>query len=222
MSAVGQTRQFIWDWPTRLFHWALVILIAGLWWTAEQREMALHYQLGQIMLGLLVFRIYWGFAGTRTAQFTHFIKWPGSIIAYLRGLFRPDYAPSVGHNPLGGLSVLAMLLVLAAQVGLGLFAVDVDGMESGPLSRYVDFDTGREAADLHDTMFNVLLVLIGLHLAAIAFYHLVRRTNLIGPMITGSRKAPEGNAPEPVKAAPLWRLALGVVIAVAVAWRAFN
>lgn len=222
MSDVGQTRQFIWDWPTRLFHWALVILIAGLWWTAEEREMQLHRQLGQIMLGLLVFRIYWGFAGTRTAQFSHFIKWPGSVIAYLRGLLRPDYAPTNGHNPLGGLSVLAMLLVLIAQVTLGLFAVDVDGMESGPLSRHVDFDTGREAADLHETMFNVLLVLIGLHLAAIAFYHIAKRTNLIGPMITGSRRAPAGAVPEPIKAAPLWRVGLGIVIAVGVAWLAFN
>lgn len=222
MSDIGRSRQFIWDWPTRLFHWVLVILIVALWWSAEEREMELHRQLGQVMLGLLVFRIYWGFAGSRTSQFTGFIKWPGAIFAYVGGLLKPDYKPAVGHNPLGGLSVIAMLLVLAAQVVLGLFAVDVDGMESGPLSRHVEFDTGRLASDWHETMFNVLVGLIVLHLAAIAFYQLFKRTNLIGPMVTGSRALAEGASPEEIKPAPLWRVAPGVVIAIGVAWLAFN
>lgn len=222
MPVEGQLRQFIWDWPTRVFHWALVGLIAAQWWTAENNVMDVHRLLGQVMVGLLVFRIYWGFAGTPTSRFGHFIKWPGSIIAYVRGLGRPDYAPTNGHNPLGGLSVLAMLLVLAAQVLLGLFAVDVDGLESGPLSRHVDFDTGRAAADLHETMFNVLLGLIILHIAAIAFYHLIKRVDLIGPMVTGSRRAPSGAVMEIVSPAPLWRIGLGVVIAAAVAWFVFN
>lgn len=220
MSEVGRTRQFIWDWPTRLFHWALVILIAALWWTADQREMQLHRQLGQVMLGLLVFRIYWGFAGTRTARFGHFLRWPGTIIAYAASLLKPDYKPTNGHNPLGGLSVIAMLLVLAAQVTLGLFAVNVDGMESGPLSRHVDFDTGRLASDWHDTMFNILVGLIVLHIAAIAFYHLAKRANLIGPILTGSRATAEAH--EAIQPAPLWRIALGVAIAVGAAWLAFN
>lgn len=221
MSDVGQTRQFIWDWPTRLFHWALVILIGALWWTADQREMQLHRQLGQVMLGLLVFRVYWGVAGTRTSQFGHFLKAPGAIIGYVANLTKPDYKPTNGHNPLGGLSVIAMMLVLIAQVTLGLFAVDVDGMESGPLSRHVDFDTGRLASDWHETTFNILVGLIVLHVVAIAFYQFAKRANLVGPMITGSRATtPESH--EPIQPAPLWRIALGVVIAAGAAWLAFN
>ncbi len=222
MTDDGQLRLLIWDWPTRVFHWALVALIVGLWWTAENDAMDTHYLLGQCMLGLLVFRIYWGFAGTRSARFADFVKWPGAVFSYARGLMRPDYAPANGHNPLGGLSVIAMLLVLIAQVTLGLFAVDVDGLESGPLSRHVDFDTGRAASDLHDTMFDVLLWLIGLHLAAIAFYHLLKRANLIGPMLTGRRRANPDAALAPVTPAPLWRVLPGVVIALGAAWLAFN
>ncbi len=222
MTADGQIRQFIWDWPTRVFHWLLVGLIAGLWWTAENSVMDIHRLLGQVMLGVLVFRIYWGFAGSRTSRFTSFIASPGALVAYVRNLFGSTYAPTAGHNPLGGLSVIAMLLVLIAQVTLGLFAVDVDGLESGPLSRHVDFDTGREAADLHESLFNVLVALIVLHLVAIAFYQFIKRTNLIGPMVTGKRDVPADADADAVTPAPLWRAALGIVIAAGAAWLAFN
>jgi len=92
----------------------------------------------------------------------------------------------LGHNPLGALSVIAILLALAAQVGLGLFATDTDGLESGPLSRYVSYEFSRAAGELHEDAFNILLLLIILHVAAIAFYLVVKRINLIGPMVTGS------------------------------------
>ena len=108
---------------------------------------------------------------------------------------KPNYRAAFGHNPLGALSVVAILLALITQVTLGLFASDTDGLESGPLSRYVDYEFAKDAGDLHEDFFNVLLVLIGLHIAAIVFYLVVKRTNLIGPMLTGSagaRRMPRG------------------------------
>jgi cytochrome b len=209
----------VWDAPTRLFHWLIVGLVAFSWWTAEEHMMDWHRISGLTVVGLLVFRIYWGFAGPETARFSRFIKGPGAVLGYMGKLFKPNYRAAFGHNPLGALSVIAIIIALVAHVALGLFAVDVDGIESGPLSRHVDFDTGRLAAEWHEVSFNILLVLIGLHIAAIAFYLVVKRINLIGPMITGSRKAGDVEGPpEGIARVPLWRFALGAVIAFGVVW----
>ena len=202
----------IWDWPTRLFHWALVILIPLQWWTAEEEMMQLHILFGTIVLGLLLFRLIWGLIGSSTALFANFVKGPRSAISYLSG--RAENV--VGHNPLGGYSVMAMLGLLSVHVTLGLFASDDDGIDSGPLSHLVDYDLAEEAADLHETSFDLLLVLIGIHLAAILFYALVRRKNLVGPMLTGSGSAPEGVAP--MQPAPLWRFLLAAAVAAGLAW----
>jgi cytochrome b len=119
-----------------------------------------------------------------------------------------------GHNPLGGWSVLALLGGVLAIIGFGLFAEDVDGEQSGPLAGRISFDAGRAASHWHHQAFNVLLGLIALHLCAIAFYALVKRDNLLGPMLTG-RKA----GVEPVAvAAPIWRLALSVGVGLATAF----
>ncbi len=211
-------RQRIWDAPTRLFHWLLVGLVAFSWWTAEERLMDLHRISGLAIVGLLVFRIWWGFAGPDTARFARFIKGPGAVIGYAARLFRPNYKAAFGHNPLGALSVVAILLALVAQVGLGLFAMDTDGLESGPLARFVSYDFAEAAGDLHEDAFNILLVLIALHIAAIAFYLIAKRTNLIAPMITGARAANGEGPPEGIERTPLWRFAVGVVLALAVVW----
>jgi cytochrome b len=202
----------VWDVPTRLFHWLLVFLIAFSWWSGDARRMDWHRYSGYAVLGLLAFRIYWGFAGSSTARFAEFLRSPAAIWRYVRGLGPSGH----GHNPLGAWSVLAMLLLLVTQVGLGLFSVDIDGIESGPLADRVSFDVGRAAADLHHTAFSALLGLIGLHLAAILFYAVVRRDNLLGPMITGTRRGPAG-APG-MRPAPVWRVALGILIAGLAAW----
>ncbi|PQA87220.1 Ni/Fe-hydrogenase 1 b-type cytochrome subunit [Marinicaulis flavus] len=197
----------IWDWSLRVFHWSAVLLIVLLWWSAENGIMDWHRRFGLTMLGLLVFRLYWGVAGTKTARFKSFVKGPKAVRAYLREMKRP-YVPAAGHNPLGALSVVALLLVLVLQVGAGLFAVDVDGLESGPLSRFVSFEAGRAAAEFHETSFNILLALIVLHVAAIAFYFAVLKTNLVRAMVTGKRAGAESAGPF-----PLARFLIGVVIA---------
>ena len=188
----------IWDLPTRAFHWLVVLLIPAMWWTAKNDRMEIHILLGQVMLGLVLFRIFWGLIGSSTARFASFVRGPGAVLGYLRGNWR-----GIGHSPFGALSVVAMLLVLVMQVGLGLFATDEDGLNQGPLSHHVSFDTAETLADRHETMFNILLVLIGLHLAAILFYLVVKRDNLIGPMVSGGR--PSRGQEQAMMAAPAWR-----------------
>jgi cytochrome b len=178
----------IWDLPIRLFHWSLVVLIASAWWSAEQRELEWHRRTGYALLTLLLFRVLWGFFGSTTARFAYFISGPARSFNYFRNdLFARKVSTSPGHNPLGGWSVLAMLGAMLLQTLLGLFAVDIDGIESGPLSYLVSFDTGRLAAETHHLIFNVLLTLIVFHIAAILFYRFYKNENLVRAMVVGSR-----------------------------------
>jgi cytochrome b len=199
----------VWDRPVRIVHWAIVLLIAFAWWTAEEEMVEWHYRAGMAVLGLLVFRIVWGFIGSSTARFSSFVRGPLGILAYLRG--RSGYV--IGHNPLGALSVLALLAMIGAEVGLGLFASDEDGLMSGPFAGWVSEHMAERLTDLHHELFDYLLVLIGLHLAAILFYLLVKRDNLVGPMIGGRRPVPAGT--QAMVAAPAWRFLLAAAIAVA-------
>lgn len=211
-SAPGEGAR-IWDGPTRVFHWALVVLLLVSWLTAGE-NMQVHRWSGYGVIGLLVFRLWWGVAGGSTARFASFLKGPKATLAYARtlGSRTPNGAP--GHNPLGAWSVVAMLAALLVQVGLGLFASDIDGLESGPLSHLVDFDASRIAAELHETTFRVVQGLVVLHLAAIGYYWLWKRQNLIGAMLTGKQRL----ATEALRPASIVRLLIGVVLAVAVAW----
>ena len=205
----------LWDWPTRLFHWGLVALIVIAWLSAG-KNMEVHRIAGYVVIGLIVFRLWWGVAGGSTARFSSFVKGPKTTGAYLAGLGSREPGQTPGHNPLGAWSVVAMIVLILAQAGLGLFATDIDGIESGPLSDRVDFDTGRLFSHWHELAFRALQGLIGLHLAAIAFYSLWKRENLIGPMITGRRQF-TGLVPN-FSPAPAWRLMLGVVLAAAAAY----
>jgi len=179
----------VWDAPTRIFHWLLVALFAFTWWCSKTDRLDWHKASGLAILTLLAFRLLWGLFGSSTARFTRFLKGPGTIAAYLRA----RSPPLPGHNPLGGWSVVVLLGLLSAQIATGLFAVDVDGIESGPLSYLVTFDQGRVAAQVHSLAFNLLLALITLHILAILFYFVARKRNLVRPMVTGRDTAfPEG------------------------------
>lgn len=210
-------RQFVWDFPTRIFHWALVGLIGFSWWSAENHEMDWHLWSGIVVVGLVVFRILWGLFGTSTSRFAQFVKGPRAIFAYLKpDPLAPKPAP-LGHNPLGAWSVIALLLVLLVQVGTGLFASDIDMLYSGQLSYAVSFDQSRVFAEIHEISFKVLQVLVLLHLLAILYYLFFKKKNLVGTMITGRKRADDGDTSDAV-AAPIWRLILAVVIAAVVAW----
>lgn len=214
---MSETPTPVWDGPTRLFHWSLVVLILVAWLTAGE-QMTIHRGAGYALLGLLAFRVWWGLAGGSTARFSGFVRGPGAIRQYLRASREGTDGEHVGHNPLGAVSVLALLGVLGLQVGLGLFAIDEDGFEGGPLSDRIDFDLARQIAEWHELAFRLLQGLVVLHLAAIVFYAVRKRQDLVRPMITGVRKF-RGPVQGLVRA-PLWRLAVGVLIALAVGFAA--
>jgi len=198
-------RVTVWDVATRLFHWLIVVLIAFAWWTYKADRMEWHRIAGYAVMALLVFRLWWGVAGPQTARFVHFVKGPVSAWRYVSG--RVQHV--IGHNPIGGWSVIALLLVLMVQTVTGLFASDEEGLESGPLASAVSFTQSTAAAEWHETAFNVLLALVVLHFLAIGFYAM-RGQNLVGPMITGGKLVPaETAAPKP---APIWALVVGLIL----------
>jgi cytochrome b len=174
----------VWDPLLRLTHWSFPLLIATMWWTAENHKWALHRRTGLVLLGILTFRVLWGFLGPETARFSQFVKGPGTVLAYLRG--EPGVGPVIGHNPLGGWSTVALIGAMLLQVSLGLFAGDpYDGM-TGPLNPLVGVTLADTITELHEAFFNVLLGLIVLHLGAITFYA-VKGNDLVSPMISGTR-----------------------------------
>lgn len=214
-----QNQQLIWDVPTRLFHWLLVGLLCFSWWSAETDHMEWHQYSGIAICGLAVFRILWGFIGTSTARFTQFVKGPRAVWAHVNSKDALSNTP--GHNPLGGWSVVALLLMVCIQFVSGLFAVDVDGIESGPLSYLVDFDRGRSAARAHVIGFNVLMALITMHVVAILFYYLVKRRNLIKAMITGFQPDQGAHSTATILVSR-WRLAAAVAVAALLAYSVAN
>lgn len=212
----AMTRIKVWDLPTRLFHWTLVVLFALAWWTAEERMLNWHRIVGYGIFSLLVFRLVWGFCGSTSARFSSFLRGPGPVARYIgAGLLRRGAGPYPGHNPLGGWSVIAMLLLLILQVSLGFIAVDVDGMESGPFSYLVSFEAGRSAASLHKLGFDVLVAMTVLHILAILYYHLFHREKLLGAMILGKRAwaqiPPALQFVSPFVAASIFLLIVGLV-----------
>lgn len=211
----------VWDWPVRVTHWTLAVLFALQWWTAEKGLMDWHVRFGVLALGLVVFRLLWGVFGSSTARFAGFVRGPRAVLGYARGLLRSTEAPAMlGHNPMGALSIVAMLALLAAQVGFGLFAVDVDGINSGPWASRVSFEQGRWAARAHGWVFNGLLALTAVHVAAVVLHLAVRRENLVGPMLTG-RRALSLDVAGMTKAAA-WRLPACLALALLAMWLAWS
>lgn len=187
MSSSTLTRLRIWDLPTRLFHWLLVACIVGLVVTAKLggNAMEWHLRLGHAVLGLLVFRILWGVGGGYWSRFSTFVPTPKRLLRYLQG--QGTARDHAGHNPLGALSVIAMLLVIALQVGTGLISDDEIAF-AGPLVRFVSYDTIAWATVWHKGWGQWLLyAVIALHVAAIAFYTLVRKEKLIAAMVHGDK-----------------------------------
>lgn len=183
----------IWDLPTRLFHWTLALLVLVLIVTAKTggNWMVWHMRCGYAVLALLLFRVVWGFAGGHWSRFRSFLFSPRRTWAYLRG----RSAEPAGHSPLGALSVFALLVALAAQVGSGLFADDEIAF-SGPLGVWVSSGTVSRATWYHTEIGQpTVIALVLLHLCAIAFYTLVRRKPLVRPMISGDKTFADASTP---------------------------
>jgi cytochrome b len=209
MSSMRQGRAtiLIWDLPLRLFHWLLVACIAVSWYTVEvSGDMRLHMLSGYAILTLVLFRIAWAFAGPPHARWRGMLYRPSEISQYAKRILKREPSGYAGHSPLGALSVLAMLLVVSLQAATGLFATDGD-FYAGPLNAYIPSRTASAVTEVHEVNFNLLLALIALHVAAILFYLLFKRENLITAMITG-RKGATQSGPAGIEGSMLGRAAL--------------
>ncbi|MCB1958766.1 MAG: cytochrome b/b6 domain-containing protein, partial [Rhodocyclaceae bacterium] len=178
----------VWDWPVRLFHWLLLALVVGSVVSVKigGGAMVWHGRFGQAILGLVVFRVVWGLIGSRTARFASFVRGPRAIADYLAGRWR-----GVGHNPLGALSVLAMLAVIGFQAATGLFAYD-DIAYRGPMAPAVAGAVVDRLSGWHRLGQWALFAVVALHLAAVLWYVLVRRETLVRPMLTGRKEVGAG------------------------------
>lgn len=176
-------RILVWDLPTRLFHWLLVCCVCGSFISAKigGNAMLWHGRFGLAVVGLLVFRLVWGFVGSTYARFAQFLRGPATVMAYLRGQWQGE-----GHNPLGALSVLAMLGTLLLLVATGLFANDDIAFE-GPLYDLVGKDVSDRVVGIHRLIEPLIILLVLAHLCAIAFYVRIRKEALIMPMLTGMK-----------------------------------
>lgn len=206
----------VWDLPTRLFHWVLVVLIALQYASGEfdLLPMAWHYWLGYATLALILFRVLWGFFGSGTSRFSEFVRGPVAVARYAIASVRGRDPVFVGHNPLGGWSVLLMLACIAVQSVSGLFASD-DLTESGPFAARVSDETVKWMTRVHHLNRYVLLILIVLHVTAVLLHWVMRHENLVAPMWHG-RKPIDGA--RPMASVSVWRaLALLVLSSVAVA-----
>lgn len=208
----------VWDLPTRLFHWTLVALMIFQWLTAEfGSAMDWHVWGGYAILALVLFRLIWGFVGSDTVRFRDFVRGPGAALGYVKVLLRGETPLYLGHNPMGGWSIVAMLVLLLVQAGTGLFANDDITIE-GPLYAWVSKGTSDWLTAIHKINFNLLLLVIAVHISAVLFYLFVKRENLIHPMLSGRKHLPPdmvGQAPRIVS--PWLGLAV-LAVAVAAVW----
>ena len=205
----------VWDAPTRLFHWAIVLLIAFSYVSIQKSWIELHFLSGYTMLALLVFRIVWGFVGSDTSRFRNFIRNPIEALRHLAHFPRREPDTEIGHNAAGGWMVLVMLALLASQVGTGLFSND-DIASQGPLAHHIPKDTSNWLTGLHGTNFWILLAVIGLHVAAVLAYAAVKRHDLVRPMVTGKKRLP-ATMPQPRFVSPALAAAL-LAVSAALVW----
>ena len=201
----------VWDLPTRLFHWLLVVMVAVSFITGNIGGNAMQYHewSGFAILILLTFRITWGFVGSRTSRFRDFVKGPAAVWRYATALARGKSERYLGHNPLGGWSVLAMLLALFVQAATGLFAND-DIITEGPLFLWVSKPVSDWLSGIHRLNRVLIMALVATHLAAVLFYLVIKRENLIKPMLTGIKYRSSGET-----APPAASIGLAAVVAAA-------
>jgi cytochrome b len=198
-------RMKVWDLPVRLFHWVLVVLIFAAWGTQEWDHPAWHVWVGYSILTLLLFRLVWGFVGSDTARFWWFLRSPVEALRHLSHLHRREPDHEIGHNAAGGWMVLVMLALIGVQACTGLFANDLDdgGETRGPLMHFVGKDQSDWLSHIHALNFNLIEAVIVAHVLAIILYAVLKRQNLVRPMLTGTKLMPM-DAASPRLVSPVW------------------
>lgn len=204
----------IWDLPLRLFHWLFAVTVIASWYTSDQDNdlIELHMQLGYFALGLLIFRIAWGFFGTKHSLFSSFFPTPKRVLLYIKALKNGEINKSSGHNPLGSLMVFMMILLISLQAISGLFIND-DVFSSGPYYGSVSKEVEQIMMFLHHNVFDLMIAAIVFHLLAIAYYVRIKKQSLILPMISGKKPRSLINVADEIVHSKLW---LAIIIAIAV------
>ncbi len=216
-------KRLVWDLPLRIFHWLLVLSIAASWYTADNggeyldigkgyTYIEIHFWLGYWGLGLIAFRIIWGFIGPKHARFASFVPGPGRLIAYARGFFKRDSMPAVGHNPMGALVVLLMLLMVGAQAVTGLFLIDNTEIFAAPFHPSVSGETASKLMSFHGWNFDTLFWVICLHVVAILFYRVYKRQRLVWPMVTGQKSGEIVPQHESIRGSQIWKALLVALV----------
>ena len=209
-------KRLVWDLPLRAFHWLLFLSIVGLWVTGKSDAdymdwltrhfdvtwMEWHFRIGYFVIGLLLFRIIWGFVGPRHARFVNFVPGPATFFRYFAGVLKRDSKPAVGHNPMGAVMVLVLLASIGLQAFTGLFTSD-DIVWAGPYNSAVSSALADKMGAIHHENYEILLVLVGLHLAAIIYYAIWKRQRLVPAMVTGLKPAKEVPAGEAIPGSQL-------------------
>ncbi|WGS52692.1 cytochrome b/b6 domain-containing protein [Paraburkholderia sp. D15] len=208
----------VWDWPTRLFHWSVVLLVLGAYITIKLNWMDWHVRIGETLLALVLFRLFWGCAGSETARFRHFLKSPAAALHHLRDLFRREPDVQVGHNPAGGWMVVLLLALLLTETLSGLYVYN-DVADVGPLSAWMPAVIANAIETLHGVGWDALVVAVILHLSAIVLYALAKGHNLLRPMLTGRKPLPMQLQPprvgSSIRALCLLVIASAIVVALA-------
>lgn len=198
---MGENKGFqakIWSLPIRLFHWLLVALVVFNFYTGKWGDgvdsMDYHETAGILILSLLIFRVLWGVWGDTTVRFLYFVPRPHKLIKYLPRMLRPEPSHSIGHSPSAAMGTLMLLACLFVQSISGLFTTD-DILTEGPLCKLVDGSVCSLFTQVHYVNSYVLIVCIGLHLAAIGFYSIYKKESLIPAMISGKKRLPDSLKP---------------------------
>lgn len=209
----------VWDAPTRLFHWLLVLLLIAAYVTVSTDRMQAHFYVGYAIATLLLFRLLWGFFGSETSRFARFLRSPMAGLRHLAHFTRREPDTEIGHNAAGGWMVLLLLAAVGVQVLTGLFGQNPDDVIEGPFAHHLPPALGERLIQIHETNFWFGVVgLAGLHVLAVLAYAVVKGQDLVRPMVTGRKRLP-GTMRQPRFVSPLRALALLVLCALVV-WAA--
>jgi cytochrome b len=225
-------KRLVWDLPLRLFHGVLALSLVASWYTAEMSSKGeffefrgqqygyaeLHFWLGYWALGLICFRLIWGFVGPKHARFTSFFPGPRRFLAYAGKFFKRDSPQTVGHNPMGALVVVLMLLMVGAQAVTGLFLIDNTEIFSAPYHESISGDAAGKLMHFHHLNFDVLQWVVGLHIVAVLFYRLYKRQKLIGAMVTGCKESELVPQEQAIKGSQLWKALIVALVAAGIVW----